>query len=220
MKVSTQNPYLAVYANEGKEAEKSGAAVSQSAENKEKPSVKKLAHAETNELYNAEGKVSQKSEVEQQKEARNASHLEMIMKEIWEQTYALLQEVTEKLGSLDKFEKGMLEAAAFTGDVNDPLKLGAFFAENPDALEKVKNGEIPDYFNVENTGDRILDIWLSDYDVETSVEEFVELVRNYINKAYSQVSGMFSGLPQLVQDTKEYVMRELDAFAQKQAETG
>ena len=138
------------------------------------------------------------------------------MKEIWEQTYALLKEYTAQMGTAAEFEKGMEEAVLSSGNENDPLGLGAYFAENPDALEQVQNGEIPDYFNVENTGDRILDIWLSEFNGEADVNEFTDQVKEYINQAYSEVSSMFGGLPQLVQDTQQYVMQQLDNFVQEQ----
>ena len=80
------------------------------------------------------------------------------MKEIWEQTYSLLQEITAQMGNLDESEKRIQDAALNADDKDDPLSLGAFFANNPEVLEQVENGKVPDYFNVENTGDRILDI--------------------------------------------------------------
>ena len=59
MKVSSQNPYIAIYANESKKAGNKVQAEGEAASNKGKPAVRKTLHAETTELYNADGKVSQ-----------------------------------------------------------------------------------------------------------------------------------------------------------------
>lgn len=87
-----------------------------------------------------------------------------------------------------------------------------FFEANPEAAEEISNGEIPEYFNVENTGRRILDIYFSRYDGEDR-QEFAARARGIIEQAYSDVSSMMGGLPDIVQQTREYVLDVLDRFA-------
>jgi len=111
----------------------------------------------------------------------------------------------------------LLEAYAGTGaaamdDLADYLK------EHPGDLEKAANGQVPEYFGVEATGQRILDIWLPGYDGQSDRAAWVKEAKGYIQQAYDEVASMFGGLPQLVLDTREYVMERLDEFAREESE--
>ena len=89
--------------------------------------------------------------------------------------------------------------------------LGNFFTENPDALKQVAQGEIPDYFNVENTARRILDIYFNRFDGQDR-EAFGERARSLIDQAYEEVSALAGGLPGIVQETRAFINRTLDDF--------
>ncbi len=66
---------------------------------------------------------------------------------------------------------------------------------------------------MENTARRILDIWLPYYIESEDIEEWLIQTKNLIGQAYDEVSQMVGGLPQLVQDTRAYVMNALEEFA-------
>jgi len=91
--------------------------------------------------------------------------------------------------------------------------LGVFFEENPEAVEQVSRGEIPEYFNVENTARRILDIYFAYYEEGQERTAFVERAKSIIEQAYADVEGMVGTLPDIVQQTREKVMEILDTFA-------
>ncbi|RKY89632.1 hypothetical protein DRQ09_00985 [candidate division KSB1 bacterium] len=91
--------------------------------------------------------------------------------------------------------------------------LARFFEKNPEALKEIQQGKIPEYFNVENTARRILNIFFSRYDGEDP-EVFVDRVKKIINQAYKDVENIIGGsLPEIVQKTKEKVLQMLDDFA-------
>lgn len=91
--------------------------------------------------------------------------------------------------------------------------LGVFFEENPEAVEQVSRGEIPEYYNVENTACRILDIYFAYYEEGQERTAFVERAKSIIQQAYADVEGMVGTLPDIVQETREKVMEILDNFA-------
>ncbi len=95
-------------------------------------------------------------------------------------------------------------------EVKNNLK--EFFLNNPEALKKIEAGEIPDYFNVENTAKRILDIYFSRYDGGDK-EEFVKNAREIISQAYGEVEQMVGALPEIVLKTRDKVYEILDKFA-------
>ena len=145
----------------------------------------------------------------------NAAQLKVtIQREIWDQTYALLKQFAEEKGDGSLLDSTLQDMARFTGNARDPLGLASYFAENPQDWEKVQNGGIPNYFNVENTSERILDIWVPYYNESEDIEEWLTQTKNLIGQAYDEVSQMVGGgLPQLVQDTRAYVMNALEEFA-------
>lgn len=138
---------------------------------------------------------------------------ESIKQEVWDQTFQLLKDFISKTVDTSLFKQGIQEMVEFSGDENDPLGLTEYFAANPADWEQVMQGEVPDYFNVENTGQRILDLWLPSYDESVDVETWVVETKDQLNAIYDEVAGMVGGLPQLVQDTRDYVMEALDSFA-------
>lgn len=133
-----------------------------------------------------------------------------IRKQIWDQAYVLLKAYSEKSQTESNFEAGLDQIQMLSSDPQDPIGLHAYFQENPEDWQQVQMGIIPDYFNIENTGDRILDIWLGDSKGTGSSVEFLNNVKDMINQAYGEVTGMLGELPQLVLDTQAYIEKQLD----------
>ncbi len=90
--------------------------------------------------------------------------------------------------------------------------LNEFFVNNPEALVDIEAGKIPEYFNVENTAKRILDIYFSQYNGEDK-KAFVERAKGIISQAYSEVEQMVGTLPDIVIQTRDKVYEILDKFA-------
>lgn len=70
--------------------------------------------------------------------------------------------------------------------------------------------DIPEYFNVENTGQRMLDILTAGTEGDEFTDDWIEAKKSLVNKAYSEVTKMFGTLPQIVLDTQDYVLGKLD----------
>lgn len=141
--------------------------------------------------------------------------LESIKAEIKKQTYVLLRQLSTGEGALPQIEDLFQYGAEVSGNQEDPLGLGAYFTANPEDWEQVQNGIVPDHFNVENTGQRILDIWMGGIDESGDIAAQVEEIKSNINMAYGDVSGMLGGLPTLVTDTQEWIMGQLDDFVER-----
>jgi hypothetical protein len=92
--------------------------------------------------------------------------------------------------------------------------LGAYFKEHPEDLQAISQGEIPEYFNVDNTTRRILDIYFSRYQEGEDKSEFVKRAKSIIEQAYGDVEKMVGTLPDIVQQTRSKVNELLDKFAQ------
>ena len=97
---------------------------------------------------------------------------------------------------------------------NTELKtsLGDFFRNNPEALQDISEGKVPDYFNVDNTARRILDIYFQRYDGGDR-QAFVDRAKGIVNQAYSEVEGEVGALPDIVNETRNKIMDVLDRFA-------
>lgn len=97
---------------------------------------------------------------------------------------------------------------------NTELKtsLGDFFRNNPEALQDISEGKIPDYFNVDNTARRILDIYFQRYDGGDR-QAFVDRAKGIINQAYNEVEGEVGALPDIVHETRNKIMDILNRFA-------
>jgi len=93
------------------------------------------------------------------------------------------------------------------------ISLRSFFEENPEAVEQVSKGEIPNHFNVENTARRILDIYFSRYKEGDNKADFAARAKEIINTAYAQVQEMIGDLPEIVLETQKKVMNILDKFS-------
>ena len=91
--------------------------------------------------------------------------------------------------------------------------LGLFFEKSPEAVEQVVRGEIPEYFNVENTARRILNIYFSQYKEGEDKEAFAERAKSIIVQAYGDVVGIVGDLPEIVLETRSKVMQILEEFA-------
>ena len=116
-----------------------------------------------------------------------------IKKQIEMQTYQLLKQYMNKSPELKQ-------------------SLKDFFVNNPKALEQIGRGEIPEYFNVENTAKRILDIYFSQYNGENKAE-FAKRAKSIISQAYGEVEGIAGTLPGIVQQTRDKIYEVLDKFA-------
>ncbi len=136
-----------------------------------------------------------------------------IKQEISRQTAFLLEQAAFKQGRGSELDQLLKKLGERTGDIEDPLGLGKYFKDNPEDWETVQNGGIPDYFNVQNTAQRILDIWLPGYDGTEDVDEWAARTKNFIGQAYGEVSQLVGNLPDIVRDTREYIMNALDQFA-------
>lgn len=115
-----------------------------------------------------------------------------------------------------EFRKGVaLKRAEIREDILSKTKALLFktFEENPEFVEQIKNGIIPDYFNEKNTASRILDIYLPHYQEGDDKESFVKHAKSLISQAYGEVTEINNGgLPDLVNRTRELVFEKLDAF--------
>lgn len=156
-------------------------------------------------FYNQKGQVSSNESASvRQDDPQEIENRESIRKQIWQQTYALLQEGYTKSYNQLYDDKGRVNS--------DPFGVDAYFSENPEDWKKVQMGIVPDYFNTENTGQRILDIWVPE-GTESLDADSVENAEKNILKAYAEVADMFGGsLPQLVLDTKDYVIEKLHSM--------
>ena len=92
--------------------------------------------------------------------------------------------------------------------------LEVFFEKNPEAAEQVGRGEIPEYFNVDNTARRILNIYFSRYEEGQNREEFTARAKSIIEQAYTDVKGLVGELPDIVLQTREKVMDIFTIFAE------
>ena len=137
-------------------------------------------------------------------------------------TYSIedIKRKAEKSGNeVDKITAGSAETAQLKAQIHEQVmkqvkdSLGIFFKENPEAAEEVSRGEIPDYFNVDNTARRILDIYFNHYSEGEDKEGFVERAKGIIEQAYGEVAGIVGDLPGIVLETREKVMEILDRFA-------
>jgi len=157
-------------------------------------------------FYNQKGQVSYGEKIEQDENPVDIDKRESIRKEIWKQTYSLLQEATAKLQvnveNVQTYDKN----GHSNDKAEDPFGVAAYYSEHPEDLKKVQLGIVPDYFKVKNTGDRILKIWFPE-NGGPKEKDAIERAENNIGKAYSEVGTMFGNkLPQIVLDTREYVL--------------
>lgn len=92
-------------------------------------------------------------------------------------------------------------------------ELNTYFAENPEALAEIKSGNMPEYWNVQNTSKRMFSIVMAGYDGSSDVSSFYDKAVDFVNQAYGEVKEMIGfEFPQLVLDTKEALMNGLEQF--------
>ena len=94
---------------------------------------------------------------------------------------------------------------------------GGEVAEETKTVE-VKAAQVPDYWNAENTSQRIVDFATAFYaSFEGQGEEFLDRIRSAIEEGFSQARHMMGSVPgpvaKLTSDTYELVMAKLDAWA-------
>jgi hypothetical protein len=84
--------------------------------------------------------------------------------------------------------------------------------ESGEAEEAVTDG-VPEYWNKENTAQRIFSIVMMGYQEGSDREEFADKALEMVKQAYNDVgSAMGSAFPQLVTDTREAVLDALQQF--------
>ena len=91
-------------------------------------------------------------------------------------------------------------------------------ANTTEAIEKTDMLEIPEYWNAENTSQRIVDFALSFFDLyEGSGDEFLTMIKNAIDEGFNQARELMGELPEevadLVDDTYSLAMEKLEAWA-------
>ncbi len=90
-------------------------------------------------------------------------------------------------------------------------ELGNYFKENPEALQEITSGKMPEYWNVENTASRMFDIVTAGYSGEEDLEGFYNKAVDFVHQAYDEVQLMIGfDFPPLVQDTKEALLNGLE----------
>jgi len=90
-------------------------------------------------------------------------------------------------------------------------ELGNYFKENPEALQEIANGKMPEYWNVENTASRMFDIVTAGFSNDMDLESFYDKALDFVNQAYDEVKLMIGfDFPPLVQDTKEALLNGLE----------
>lgn len=98
---------------------------------------------------------------------------------------------------------------------------GVEVPENSNVEETVPELEIPEYWNAENTSQRIVDFATSFLDVfKGSGDEFLAMMKGAIEEGFNLAREMLGELPdavnQLVDDTYSLAMEKLDAWASEQ----
>jgi hypothetical protein len=87
-------------------------------------------------------------------------------------------------------------------------------------VEKTPELAIPEYWNAENTSQRIVDFAVQFYDAfEGAGEDFLAMIKDAIEKGFAEAKDLLGDLPdpvsQLVSDTHDLVMKKLDKWAEE-----
>jgi hypothetical protein len=98
-------------------------------------------------------------------------------------------------------------------------KMGGTIDETPETDAK-KELNIPEFWNAENTSQRIVDFALQFYDGFQGVgEDFLQTIKDAIEKGFQEARDMLGELPDpvsgLITDTYDLVMQKLDNWAQE-----
>ena len=153
-------------------------------------------------VYDKRGKVAGDSKVAPG-ESRHASAILYDLKiQIQKQTrISLLRYSAEAASISDRRDK--------PDDLQHDFGLSARFVAHPEEWQQVQRGEIPRYFNVENTAKRILDILIAGNEPDKGSQKWWNRKRDLLEKAYGEVKQGFGGLPDIVKETREYVLEQL-----------
>lgn len=179
----------------------------------------------------------------------NGSQVEARLASEYYSSKSLFFEYTSKDGdtvhfSMESVEysRSMMEVSA-QGDQEDMEKLVNFIKESYDQLKKeILNGflksvgykveeeeevdaaeklEVPEYWNAENTSQRIVDFAVSFYSLfDGSGSDYIEMIKGAIEDGFAQAREMLGEVPDeisaLVDDTYQLVMEKMDAWAVEQ----
>jgi hypothetical protein len=126
----------------------------------------------------------------------------------------------EKIKDLAKFIKD-----EFHSMKNELLK--ALFGnngENSSVQQPEQSTEIPEYWNAENTSERIFEFAVSFYDsVGLDGQEYLNQIKAAIDDGFKQAKNILGELPEktgeLVQSTYDLVMQKLDSWAKEKGIT-
>jgi gas vesicle protein len=93
-------------------------------------------------------------------------------------------------------------------------------ADEMEDVDKTSELAIPEYWNAENTSQRIVDFALQFYDAfEGAGEDFLAMIKGAIENGFAEAKEMLGDLPdpisQLVSDTHDLVMQKLDKWAEE-----
>ncbi len=126
-----------------------------------------------------------------------------------DQFKALQESVGQQLNAVFDSISQHSEDKELVGKAHDELK--SYFTENPEALQQVAAGEIPEYWNVANTAKRMFGIVTAGFNPEMDVEHFYQTAVDFVNQAYDEVHDMIGfDFPSLVTDTKEALLNGLE----------
>jgi len=160
------------------------------------PMVEKDAFSSHEEIYvgkyNAEGKI----------EKPVASGFHVVL--------AIQQQIDDQVKKLTHYYKEIFEKSEVAQKSQESL--ADHFAQNPEELKEIEKGNIPEYWNQENTAKRILDIAVQGYKKDMDVDDFAKKAEDFVTQAYDEVENLVGNLPDLVKDTREAVMKGLDQF--------
>jgi hypothetical protein len=122
------------------------------------------------------------------------------------------------------------ELAAYIKDQFQSMKnnlLKSLFGDDENTtteLQSEQQMEIPEYWNAENTSNRIVEFAVSFYDAAgVAGEEYLNQIRSAIDDGFKQAKDILGELPEktadLVQNTYDLVMKKLDSWAQEKGIT-
>ncbi|MFP4547450.1 MAG: hypothetical protein ACLFQM_04915 [Fidelibacterota bacterium] len=151
------------------------------------------SHTEVNVgKYNAEGKV--------EKPVSSGFHVVL----------AIQQQIDDQVKKLTHYYKEIFEKSEVAQKSKEALS--EYFTSNPEDLKEIEKGNIPEYWNQENTAKRIFDIAVQGYKKDMNIEDFGKKAEDFVTKAYEEVENLIGNMPDLVKETREAVMNGLDQF--------
>jgi hypothetical protein len=118
-------------------------------------------------------------------------------------------------GSYDQMKKDILKGFLRSVGAEVPEE------EEVNKAKPTKELQIPEYWNAENTSQRIVDFAVSFSGLfEGSGDEFLDMIKNAIDEGFKQAREMLGNLPDevsgLIDDTYKLVMEKLDSWGNGQ----